>query len=110
MRTLRFIIDGQVIKQDPTCDFSGLVPGTEGLLRAEFIFSSEWKNYAKVAAFWSVMGKEYEPKKITSFNECLIPSEALKKRVFKVQVVGVGIDGEKIRTNKVEVKQKGGKV
>lgn len=28
MRTLKFIVEGQAIKQDPNCDFSGLIPGT----------------------------------------------------------------------------------
>ena len=39
MRTLKFIVEGQIIKQDPSCDFTNLVPGTEGYLRAEFSFS-----------------------------------------------------------------------
>ena len=39
MRTLKFIVDGQILRQDPTCDFSNIVPGTEGYLIAEFAFS-----------------------------------------------------------------------
>ena len=41
MRTLKFKVDGQIITKHPDCDFSNLVPGTEGYLRAEFIFSDE---------------------------------------------------------------------
>lgn len=43
MRTLKFIVEAQNIKEDPNCDFSGLVKGTKGYLYAEFIFrKSTW--------------------------------------------------------------------
>ena len=42
MRILKFVVENQKIKQDPSCDFSGLVAGTEGYLKAEFVFSKEW--------------------------------------------------------------------
>lgn len=108
MRTLRFIVDGQVIKQDPNCDFTGLVPGTEKYLEAEFTFSPEWSSYAKAAAFWSVMGKEYMPQILKDGCGCLIPKAALAKRTFKVQVVGMAGDLI-VRTNKVAVCQNGGR-
>lgn len=109
MRTLKFIVDGQIIKQDPNCDFSGLVPGTEQYLEAEFSFSPEWSECAKVAAFYSLMGREYEPQILKDGKSCLIPSEALKRRVFKIQVIGKKEDF-KITTNKVSVSQNGGNV
>ena len=108
LRTLKFIVEGQVIKPDPSCDFNGLVPGTEKYLIAEFSFSPEWNNYTKVAAFYSVMGKEYEPKILGSGTTCLIPEEALKKRAFKIKIVGKK-DGAKMATNKVTVRQNGGR-
>ena len=107
MRILKFIVNGQIITKDPNCDFDGLIPGSNGYLKAEFSFSPEWKNYAKVASFWSVMGKEYTPKKITDDRNCIIPAEALQKRTFKIQVVGMDINGNKIKTNKVAVSQNG---
>ena len=108
MRTLKFIVDGQVMKQDPSCDFEGLVPGSEGYLQAEFNLSSEWRDAAVVASFWSVLGKEYQPQKLTSSKTCVIPAEALKRRTFKVQLIGLTKKGIKMKTNKVEVHQKGG--
>ena len=108
MRTLKFIVDGQIIRQDPNCDFDNLVPGTAEYLQAEFSFSPEWKDYAKVAAFWSVMGKEYMPQLLKDGVGCVIPKEALKKRVFKVQIMGM-CEGVTIKTNKVAVSQNGGK-
>ena len=107
MRTLRFIVDGQKIKHDPECDFSGLVPGTEGYLQAEFIFSKEWNSCVKVATFWSRMGKEYPPQALKDGKTCVIPAEALKGRKFKVGVIGQCRD-YKITTHTVEVCQNGG--
>lgn len=107
MRTLKFIVDGQVIKQDPRCNFNDLVPGTEGYL-AEFSFSSEWNGAPKVIAFWSSLGKEYSPQVLKDGKTCVIPTEALAHRVFKVQVLGKK-DGRKLITNKVVINQNGGK-
>lgn len=109
MRTLRFIVDGQSIKQDPSCDFSGLVPGSEGYLQVAFSFTNEWKGAAKVASFWSMMGYEYPPQALTPEGTCMIPAEALKHKAFKVQVIGK-TDISKLTTNRVTVTQDGGKV
>ena len=108
MRTLKFIVNGSVIDKDPNCDFSGLVPGSGEEIVAEFSFSNDWAKYAKVAAFWSLLGREYQPQIVKNGVRCTIPSEALERRAFKVQVIGFK-DGDKIRTNKVEVRQRGGK-
>lgn len=107
MRTLKFIVDGQIIKQDPNCDFSNLIPGSDGYLQAEFAFSSEWANCTKVAGFYSAMGKEYAPRILRDGKTCTIPADALEKKIFKVKVVGKRGDF-KIATNKVAVSQDGG--
>lgn len=109
MRTLKFIVDGQTIKQDPDCDFSGLIPGSKGFVKATFTFSQEWTNATKVAAFFSLLGREYEPQVLSATNYCIVPTEALAKKNFKIQMIGKK-DNYVIRTNKVLVTQKGGKV
>ena len=109
MRTIRFIVDKQVLTQDPNCDFSNLIPGTEGYLRAEFYFSREWNGCAKVAAFWSMMGTEYPAQLLTDGRSCIIPAEALKKKSFKVQVLGKS-KNLKLVTNKLIIQQSGGNV
>lgn len=109
MRTLKFIVDDQIIRQDPQCDFSGLVPGTEGYLQAEFSFSSEWDGCVKVVSFESPFGAEYEPRVLEDGKTCVIPVEALKRRVFKMRVLGKR-DTFRITTDKVEVCQNGGMV
>ena len=112
MRTLRFIVDNQIIMQDPNCDFSGLVPGTEGYLLAEFSFSSEWAGCVKVAGFYSPLGTEYEPQVLRDGKTCLIPAEALTRRTFKVRVIGKRSSKPQdlmLSTNKLTVRQNGGK-
>lgn len=111
MRTLKFIVNGQVIEKDPKCIFDNLVPGTNEYLKAEFAFSSEWDDCVKVAAFYSMMGKEYPAQILipTPTGEaCLIPTEALKKESFKIQIFGKKGD-YKINTHKLTIKQDGGK-
>lgn len=108
MRTLRFIVDGQIIKQDPSCSFEGLVPGTNGYLQAEFILSSDWRDAAIVASFWSMIGEEYPPAMLKANRTCIIPEEALKKRSFKIKLMGQTKTGQRLTTNKVTVNQNGG--
>lgn len=108
MRTLKFIVDGQIIKRDPSCDFDGLVPGSEGYLQAEFTLSDDWQGAAIVASFWSTMGKEYPPAIVKKDRTCLIPAEALKRRRFKIRLIGQTKNGQRIQTNKVVVYQNGG--
>ena len=110
MRTLKFIINDHIITQDPNCDFSGLVPGTERYLKAEFSFSQEWNDCIKLASFYSVMGKEYTPQVLKDGKTCYIPAEALAKKTFKVQVIGGTPNNVKLTTNKVNVVQNGGKI
>lgn len=108
MRTLKFNVNKQIITLDPNCDFSGLIPGSEGYLKAVFSFSPEWKKHVKVAAFYSILGTEHPPQLLEDGKSCMIPAEALKNRKFKVQVIGK--DGDvKLKTNKVTVSQNGGK-
>lgn len=103
MRTLKFLVDGQSIRKDPSCDFSHIVPGTKGYLSASFDFSPDWDGCRKAAIF-SCLGKNH-PVPIIN-NKCQIPEEALIYKYFKVQVVGE-MDGYRITTNSEEVKQDG---
>lgn len=107
MRVLKFIVEGETIILDPACDLTGLFPGSEEKIQAEFDFSPEWKSRVKVAAFWSVMGKEYEPQVINDDGTCQIPTEALAKVAYKVQVLGKRKHGPTTSTNTVVVYQNG---
>lgn len=107
MRTLKFIVEDQIIRADPECDFNNLVPGTDGYLQAVFSFSKEWNNCVKVATFYSMMGTEYDPQVLKDGKTCMIPPEALKRRIFKVQVRGRG-NTKTLTTNRLAVRQNGG--
>ncbi len=109
MRTLRFIVDNQIIRQDPYCDFDNLTPGSEEHIKAEFVFTKDWDGFDKVVAFYNNLGRELGAKALIGSRSCYIPSAALKQSVFKIQVIGAKND-VKLRTNKVEVHQKGGNV
>lgn len=108
MRTLKFIVDRQIVKKDPTCDFSGLIKGTKGYLKAQFTFSREWDRCAKVVGFSSNMGVEYKPQALDENGCCFIPEDALKRQSFNIQVFGKR-DGYFILTNKMTIFQDGGK-
>lgn len=108
MRTLKFIVDKQIISEDPNCDFSGLVPGTEGYLQAEFSFSPEWNGCTKVASFYTGTGKECQPQVLKDGKTCTIPTEALKRRAFGIKIHGKKKDFT-IVSDKVVIHQNGGK-
>lgn len=107
MQTLKFIVNGYNITLDPKCDESELIPGTRGQLQAEFAFSSNWNNSTKVAAFYSNLGREFEPQVLKNGKVCDIPAEALEKCIFKVKVFGQK-NGQTFSTNKVTIHQRGG--
>lgn len=112
MRILRFIVDNETIKQDPSCDFTGLFPGKNPDVEAEFEFSKEWDDTIKVAAFWSMLGDEYDPQELNS-DACSIPVEALSRASFRIQVLGKkkkkAFGNETLSTNKLTIRQTGGK-
>lgn len=101
MRDLHFVVDEQKITKSENCDFSGIIKGTKGYLRARFAFGPAWKGCKKAAVFYK-LGKEY-PIPIKG-DCCMIPDEALTYRSFSVYVVGEK-EGLRITTNKIEIKQ-----
>lgn len=108
MRTLRFNIDKQIISKDPKCDFTNIVPGTAGYLKAVFSFSSEWNNTVKVAAFYR-SGRECPPQLLDENDSCVIPAEALTNRRFTIKILGKNENKDlKLTTNKIVVEQNGG--
>ena len=109
MRKLKFIVDDQIIKPDPNCNFEGLVPGTEDYLCLVFSFSKEWAGYTKVVEFKSMLGKEYTPQTLTNNYMCVVPKEAAMRRNFKIRVLGKNGD-LKLATNRITINQHGGLV
>lgn len=105
MRVLKFDVSELNIEKNPGCDFGGLVPGTEGYLKAEFSFASEWNSYAKVASFYDGV-REYAVL-LTDGKSCMIPAEVTKRPAFGVKVTGKKNNGVMI-TNKIIITQNGG--
>lgn len=100
-RILRFIVEGQEIKKDPTCDFSNIVANSKGYLVANFAFLGDWAGMQKVGIFCRG-GSQYAVRIID--NECAIPAEALTHTNFNVCVLGVK-DNTQVFTNKVIIRQ-----
>ena len=105
MRELKFNVSGQHIRPDPACDFSGIVPGSKGYLKAVFTFDSEWDGCEKIAEF-----RKYDVEKCTPVrliqNSCMIPEEELANRCFYVSAIGIK-PGYRINTNSEKVEQDG---
>lgn len=105
MRELKFNVSGQHIRPDPACDFSGIVPGSKGYLKAIFTFDGEWAGCEKIAEF-----RKYDVEKCTSVrligNSCMIPEEELANKYFYMNIIGIR-PGFRIKTSKLEVRQNG---
>lgn len=107
MRTLVFNVKNQIIERDASCDFSGLVAGTDGYLAAKFLLSDDWDNCAKVAGFFSKYDEEFPPCVLDKNDTCKIPKEALEHHEFKIKLYGKR-EGYTITTNTITIKQHGG--
>lgn len=105
MRVLKFIVDKQTIKPDPTCNFEGLVKGSSGYLKASFSFSPEWNSCKVAASFWK-MDSEYPV--LLQNNQCQIPAEALAGNFVGISVTGIKDNGNFVITsNKIIISQRG---
>lgn len=105
MRTLEFEVKKQRLMKAQTCDFSGLVAGSVGYLKARFTFTTEdWNNCEfRFARFW-IDDNEYA-KPLDEHGECDIPDEVLPGDMFRVSVLGASSSGYKIGTNEIRVRQ-----
>lgn len=101
MRVLRFIVRGQSLQKDPSCDFSSIASGSQGYLEAEFVFDSAWRGCAVIASFWHF---DKESAVIVKNNRCEIPSSALTGLSVGVSLIGVR-DGYRVTTNRVKFEQ-----
>lgn len=103
-RVLEFNVNKQRLLKRPGCDFTGIVAGSIGYLRAKFYLSpEEWDDCTlKIARFW-LDGKE-SSKELDSNNSCDIPPEVLTGEKFAVRVLGVSSKYQ-IETNKAYVRQ-----
>lgn len=104
MRELNFRVDDQLLRKQPGCDFSKIVAGSVGYLKAKFYFSGNaWDDCVKVASFWNE-GQAYNVR-LDENDSCDIHPEALTGKEFGVSVTGGRPDGYRITTNNFKVKQ-----
>lgn len=108
MRTLEFDVIKQRLRKNPNCDFSGLVAGSVGYLKAKFNFSQEWDGCRKAARFvYKGQSGTYETGALLNRdNTCVIPSDILAKGEFYVSVKGVKDGGNyQIESSEIRIKQ-----
>ena len=105
MRTLKFIVNAQKISPDPNCDFSGIVPGTAGYLKAQFSFSTEWSGLVKVAEFRKYTCDDSVSVPIIN-GECMVPTEVTGGKAWYIKVIGKRRDVI-IPTENCKVRQEG---
>lgn len=102
-RILEFDVKKQRIIRRKSCDFTKIVAGSVGYLRAKFYFTqSEWSGCRKAASFW--VNLEEHAALLDENDTCLIPAEALIGNKFEVSVTGMRHD-YKITTNRTKVIQ-----
>lgn len=103
MRVLRFIVEGQRLRPDHSCDFNGLIAGTQGYLHAQFRLSEDWNGCKVAVSFWR--GKSDDEYAVALSNGmCAIPAEALTSKFFGVSLTGIK-NGYRITTNRIHVPQ-----
>lgn len=105
MRILEFEINGQNISKSKNCDFSGIVPGTSGYLKASLSFSSEWSGMVKVAEFRKYVCDDPVSVAIIN-NECMVPTEVTGGKAWYIKVIGKRRDVI-IPTKNCRVRQEG---
>ena len=102
-RILEFEVNKQRLTKTRDCDFTNIVAGSIGYLKAKFYFSqNEWRDCRKAASFW--IDNEEHVVLLDEFDICIIPQEVLAQDRFSVSVTGVRSD-YRILTNKTKVKQ-----
>lgn len=105
MRTLKFAVNAQKITPDPNCDFSGIVPGSDGYLKSHFTFSNDWAGTVKVAEFRTHASSEPVSVPIIN-NECMVPADVTGGDRWYVKVIGKRGD-VLIPTGNCRVRQEG---
>lgn len=102
-RILEFDVNKQRLTKKRTCNFSNIVAGSVGYLKAKFYFShNEWEGCKKAASFW--MDEQEYAVLLDENDSCDIPPEVLTGYKFSVSVKG-SRPYYKISTNKTTVRQ-----
>ena len=105
MRVLEFDVNGQSLSKSNNCDFSGIVPGSDGYLKAHFTFSNDWSGTVKVAEFRTYTSSDPVSVPIIN-NECMVPADVTGGNRWYVKIVGKR-GSVIILTNNCRVRQEG---
>ena len=105
MRELKFCVEGQRLRKDPSCDFAGIIPGTRHYLETHFTFDEDWDRCVCVAEFYNESG---DADAVLIENcKCEVPDIVLDDANFTLKVIGKRKDGYFITTNQIKITQGG---
>lgn len=106
MRTLKFILDGQKLKKDPSCDFTGLICGTMNYVKLSFDVSGDWNKCFIIVSFLDENDHEIDASELKNF-ECLVPNTTSSYKKYKIRLIGCDRTGNcKIISSMQEIRQK----
>lgn len=105
MKTLRFLVKGQMIKKDPAFPFYKMVAGSSNYYKAKFTMDASWTGYSCLAHFEADGYEKYVP---IIDGEAAFPDEIMQYKKFFVSVIGRKGDST-LLTNKNRIIQIGGK-
>ena len=106
MRMLSFMVDGDTIVKDPTCDFRGLSSVKDEFVKAKFTFSEEWAGAVIVLGITSFR-YEYDPIIVGKDGRCQIPTKVFQRSIFDLQLFGRNRE-VRLKTNPLKINQNGG--
>lgn len=107
MRTLEFILDKQILRKDPKCDYRNLILGTKGYLSFHFSFSKDWDGCNKAIQFLDKNDHEIDAFLLDDSDSITIPDEIAALQAISFRVHGVK-NGYLIISSVITVYQKEG--
>lgn len=105
MRDLNFIVNGQSLEKDESCDFSDIIKGSHDYLRCVFKFSEDWKDYSKAIEFITRDNSYFFM--LDKDDSIKVPDTATSEWYFKIKLYATDGKNMIFPTNTVVVKQKG---
>lgn len=105
MRTLKFIVDGQILYKDKNCSFINIVKGSHNYLFLHFNFiGEEWTQYDKAVEFETKTSH-----KIVNFygHTVGIPDEITSERIITIRLIGYKNKEVVFKTSSQNILQRG---
>lgn len=106
MKTLKFCVKGQELKQNRTpCKEEFIVSNTHNYLQLSFQFNKEWEDYEKHIQF--KLGKDHYEYLLAEDNTIAVPKLFVETLGFSFLIIGYNIENEeRVTTNTLHIRLK----